>query len=81
MDMQMPVMNGIEAARAIRRLTANAFGEDRKRCLEAGMNDHIGKPVAADALYSTLLKWLSRAGRVSSPQPSGLASREPEAAS
>jgi PAS domain S-box-containing protein len=92
MDMQMPIMNGIDATRAIRRLpgmaevpilamTANAFGDDRRRCLEAGMNDHIGKPVAADALYSTLLKWLCRADRVSSPQPSGLASREPEAAS
>jgi PAS domain S-box-containing protein len=92
MDMQMPVMNGLEATRAIRRLpgmaevpilamTANAFEADRRRCLEAGMNDHIGKPVAADALYSTLLKWFSRAGRVSSPQPSGLVFREPEAAS
>ncbi len=69
MDMQMPVMNGLEATRAIRRLpgmatvpilamTANAFEEDRRRCLEAGMNDHIGKPVAAYALYETLLKWL-----------------------
>jgi PAS domain S-box-containing protein len=71
MDMQMPRMNGIEATLAIRQLagrqhtpilamTANAFEEDRQRCLEAGMNDHIGKPVDPDLLFVTLLKWLSR---------------------
>ncbi|WP_319243342.1 PAS domain S-box protein [uncultured Propionivibrio sp.] len=70
MDMQMPGMGGIEATQTIRRLsgasakaivlamTANAFDEDRRDCLNAGMNDHIAKPLDADVLYATLLKWL-----------------------
>jgi CheY-like chemotaxis protein len=73
MDMQMPVINGIEATRAIRNdslntatpilaMTANAFDEDRQVCLAAGMNDHIAKPVDPDRLYETLLKWLELAG-------------------
>jgi len=71
MDMQMPEMDGLEATRAIRRLpgraetpivamTANAFAENRVQCLEAGMNDHLGKPVIPELLYATMVEWLSR---------------------
>ncbi|MTJ80531.1 MAG: PAS domain S-box protein [Telmatospirillum sp.] len=70
MDMQMPLMGGVEATCAIRALpghirtpilamTANAFSEDRQRCLDAGMNDFIAKPFTPDQLFETLLKWLS----------------------
>jgi CheY-like chemotaxis protein len=69
MDMQMPVMNGVEATRAIRAdslsrdtpilaMTANAFDEDRDACLAAGMNEHISKPVDPQKLYETLVAWL-----------------------
>jgi CheY-like chemotaxis protein len=48
-------------------LTANAFAEDRVRCLEAGMDDFITKPVVPAALFNTLLKWLSRRRAPTSP--------------
>ena len=71
MDMQMPVMGGIEATQRIRAMergrqvpivaiTANAFAEDRARCLAAGMDDFIAKPFNPDALYATILKWFER---------------------
>jgi len=75
MDVQMPVLNGLEATAEIRKLpgvgelpilalTAGAFEDDRERCLQAGMNDHVGKPIASDALYAAIAKWLPQAAAV-----------------
>ncbi len=74
MDMQMPNMNGLDASRAIRKgemnrhtpivaMTANAFDEDRKTCLDAGMDDHVSKPVDPERLFLTLALWLTRSCR------------------
>ncbi len=71
MDVQMPILSGLEATRAIRQLpglsaipilamTADAFDGDRERCLAAGMNDHISKPVDPDVLCATVLYWLQK---------------------
>lgn len=70
MDIQMPNLNGHDATRIIRieslntrtpilAMTANAFDEDRQDCLQAGMDDHIGKPIDLNILYGVLLKWLT----------------------
>lgn len=73
MDMRMPGMDGLAATRAVRTrgdqtpivaLTANAFAEDRRACLEAGMNDHLAKPIDVDLLRASLARWTNRDGRV-----------------
>lgn len=71
MDIQMPVMNGYDAAKKIRRMedspkadipiiamTANAFSEDRQAALDAGMNDHVAKPINMNVLVPTIQKYL-----------------------
>ena len=71
MDVQMPVMNGYDATKKIRRMddpqkanipiiamTANAFSEDKQVALDAGMNDHVAKPINMNILVPTILKYL-----------------------
>ena len=75
MDVMMPVQDGHEATRAIRAMdrpdaksipifamTANAFAEDRLKVLQAGMNEHLSKPIDPDALYRLLVKYLTERG-------------------
>jgi len=70
-DLQMPVMDGYEVVRRVRAdadrgkvpviaMTAHAMAEERERCIAAGMNDHITKPIDPDAMFNTLLRWLPR---------------------
>jgi CheY-like chemotaxis protein len=79
MDCQMPEMDGFEATRIIRRqcghdapviiaMTANAMEGDRERCLLAGMDDYLAKPIMLDDLASCLKRWSKRASTVE-PQP------------
>jgi len=68
MDLQMPEMDGFTATRLLRSdprlrkfpiiaMTAHALVEERQRCLDAGMNDHVSKPIDPDNLFATLLRW------------------------
>jgi CheY-like chemotaxis protein/HPt (histidine-containing phosphotransfer) domain-containing protein len=68
MDLQMPEMDGFTATKLLRRdprlrkfpiiaMTAHALVEERQRCLDAGMNDHVSKPIDPDNLFATLLRW------------------------
>jgi len=70
MDLQMPVMDGFEASHAIRAdhtfdplpiiaMTANAMSGDRERCLDAGMQDHVAKPIDPPTLYRALVEWIT----------------------
>ncbi|MBF0382756.1 MAG: transporter substrate-binding domain-containing protein [Magnetococcales bacterium] len=69
MDIQMPVMDGYTAAREIRKdstfnnlpivaMTANTMAGDRAKCIEAGMNDHVSKPISPKEMYQSLAKWV-----------------------
>ncbi|HKB59008.1 MAG TPA: ATP-binding protein, partial [Gallionellaceae bacterium] len=86
MDIQMPLLDGLEATRQIRAnpafaaipviaVTANALDEERQRCLEAGMNDFVTKPLRPETLYAVLAKWLSR-----QTLPLSLPDRQPRSA-
>lgn len=77
MDMQMPVLDGLAATRQLRAesrfaqlpiiaMTANAMPADRERCLEAGMDDHLGKPLDPEQMWQTLARWL-RVGLFAAP--------------
>lgn len=74
MDIQMPVMDGYTATKTIRAddsntglpiiaMTANAMTGDREKCLAAGMNDHLAKPIDPQEVYKTLAKWIKPTGK------------------
>ena len=81
MDLQMPEMDGFTATKLLRSdprlqkfpiiaMTAHALVEERQRCLDAGMNDHVSKPIDPDNLFSTLLRWAKpRPGKAVASQP------------
>ncbi len=85
MDVQMPIMDGLQATSLIRAMpgresvpilamTANAFAEDKARCLQAGMNEHIIKPLVPATLYEALARWLPvRAASSPAPAEAGTA--------
>ena len=98
MDIQMPRMDGYEATRAIRAgqgataripivaMTAHAMKEDKDRCLEAGMNDFVTKPIRPQQLFATIDKWISRderedvlPGRVEDKPQEGVVQTQPQA--
>jgi CheY-like chemotaxis protein len=80
MDVQMPVMDGYEATRLIRAhpklsatliiaMTANAGRDDQQRCLDAGMDEFVTKPIAPKLLFNMLSKWMSQRARAASDAP------------
>jgi signal transduction histidine kinase/CheY-like chemotaxis protein len=82
MDMQMPVMDGIQATKLIRAnplfralpiiaMTANVMASDREKCDEAGMNDHVDKPIDPDELFRVLLRWIKRDGNTETAKAVG----------
>ena len=90
MDMQMPVLDGLAATRAIRgmpahadlpiiAMTANALADDRERCLAAGMNDHLAKPIVDEDLRRVLGRWLGSKAAAGDASPPAQRRRAPEA--
>ena len=78
MDCQMPVMDGYTATREIRKnpafkglpiiaMTANAMAGDKEKVMQAGMNDHIAKPLNVAAMFTTMAKWIKPTGGAGSP--------------
>ena len=90
MDVQMPVMDGLSATREMRReprlaalpiiaMTANAMHEDRERCLEAGMNEYIAKPIDPELLFSTLRRYYAGDEGIADSPPAAIVTAASEA--
>jgi PAS domain S-box-containing protein len=88
MDLQMPEMDGFTATRFLRArpqlrqlpiiaMTAHALVEERQSCLEAGMNDHVSKPIEPDALFATLMRW-TKPRQVQAGESEGRAAEPPD---
>jgi two-component system sensor histidine kinase/response regulator len=88
MDMQMPVMDGVTATREIRKLaahkrlpivamTANAMEQDRRKCMDAGMDDFLVKPIDPDTLWSILVRWVRKGRPESAKAPAAVAQVHP----
>jgi CheY-like chemotaxis protein len=80
MDCQMPVMDGFTATRELRKrpqwrdlpviaMTANAMVGDRQKALDAGMDDHIAKPINVEQMFSTLARWVGPRLRQTKDEP------------
>jgi signal transduction histidine kinase/CheY-like chemotaxis protein len=91
MDVQMPEMDGLEATRRIRAderlqglpivaMTAHAMVRERERCLQAGMDDHVSKPIDPDTFLDTVLRWARRDGTAAAGAHPAAALPEPDAA-
>jgi PAS domain S-box-containing protein len=90
MDLQMPEMDGFMATKLLRgdprlqrlpiiAMTAHALVQERQRCLDAGMNDHVSKPIDPDNLFSTLMRWANPVPKQAvEPQPSVASITEPD---
>ncbi len=90
MDMQMPVLDGLSATRLMRQnpqlatlpivaMTANAMQHDREACLQAGMNDHVAKPIEPDVLFQSLLRWIPARAQPAAPAAASPATNDDSA--